>query len=343
MRKYLLPKDGKFYKANLHCHTTYSDGKLTPAQIKQAYMERGYSIVAYTDHCLLVPHHKELTDENFVALNGCELDSPEPGIDRMHRKTCHMCFIALDPENVTTPFYHSEKYVFGNMTEYRDKVKRDESVPDYERDHTSECICDMMSKGREMGFFITYNHPTWSLENYSDYINFHGMHAMEMYNYLSRVGGHEDINPRVYDDILRGGERIYCIGADDNHNGRAFDHRRCDSFGAWTMIRAEKLEYTAVTDALLKGHFYASTGPEIKELYLENGEIHIQTSPCESIIMHTNCRRSVSVHREKGRSLTKASFPVYEDCTYVRFTVFDKKNERADTNAYWTNELLSDK
>ena len=37
MKKYLLPRTGKFYKANLHCHSTVSDGKLTPAELKEAY------------------------------------------------------------------------------------------------------------------------------------------------------------------------------------------------------------------------------------------------------------------------------------------------------------------
>ena len=27
MKEYLLPKDGSFFKANLHTHTTVSDGK----------------------------------------------------------------------------------------------------------------------------------------------------------------------------------------------------------------------------------------------------------------------------------------------------------------------------
>ena len=27
MKKYLLPNTGNYYKANLHCHTTLSDGK----------------------------------------------------------------------------------------------------------------------------------------------------------------------------------------------------------------------------------------------------------------------------------------------------------------------------
>ena len=52
MRKYLLPKEGNFYKANLHCHTNLSDGDFTPEEIKEMYKTEGYSVVAYTDHDL---------------------------------------------------------------------------------------------------------------------------------------------------------------------------------------------------------------------------------------------------------------------------------------------------
>ena len=39
MKKYLLPENGNFYKANLHCHTNISDGKLTPAERKAVHLE----------------------------------------------------------------------------------------------------------------------------------------------------------------------------------------------------------------------------------------------------------------------------------------------------------------
>ncbi len=42
MRKYLLPKEGSFYKANLHCHTTVSDGGMTPEEIKNLFKSKGY-------------------------------------------------------------------------------------------------------------------------------------------------------------------------------------------------------------------------------------------------------------------------------------------------------------
>lgn len=64
MRKYLLPKEGEFYKANLHMHTTISDGVLTPQEVKRLYVNEGYSIVAFSDHEVMVPHNY-LTDDNF--------------------------------------------------------------------------------------------------------------------------------------------------------------------------------------------------------------------------------------------------------------------------------------
>ncbi len=63
MKKYLLPEKGKFYKANLHSHSTVSDGAWTPEQMKKEYMARGYSIIAYTDHNVMVDH-SYLADEN---------------------------------------------------------------------------------------------------------------------------------------------------------------------------------------------------------------------------------------------------------------------------------------
>jgi len=37
-------------KANLHAHTTQSDGTLTPAEVIDRYAERGYGVLAITDH-----------------------------------------------------------------------------------------------------------------------------------------------------------------------------------------------------------------------------------------------------------------------------------------------------
>ena len=122
MKKYLLPKDGQFYKANLHCHTNFSDGRKTPAEVKEIYRKLGYSIVAYTDHDILIPHD-ELNDDTFLALHGFEIEMSDyrPEILSVHRRTCHICCIGLEPENLVQPCWHrtlyQTHYFYGNAKE----------------------------------------------------------------------------------------------------------------------------------------------------------------------------------------------------------------------------------
>lgn len=73
----LLPAAGRFYKANLHCHTVLSDGRWTKEQVKAEYQRRGYSIVAFTDH-RHYGWHPELMDDGFVPLAAYEADLNEP-------------------------------------------------------------------------------------------------------------------------------------------------------------------------------------------------------------------------------------------------------------------------
>ena len=65
--KHLLPQVPRYFKANLHTHTTISDGVWTPEKTKQVYKENGYQIMAYTDQEVCIPH-PELDEEDFLAL-----------------------------------------------------------------------------------------------------------------------------------------------------------------------------------------------------------------------------------------------------------------------------------
>jgi len=334
-----LPENGQFYKANLHCHSTISDGKLTPEEIKKHYLDHGYAVVAYTDHDIMIPHD-ELADENFLPLHGYEMEVNQYwGGDFSLTKTCHMCLIALEPDNLRQVCWHRETYLFGNAPKYREQAQFYEEEADYVRVYTPECISDMMKKGREKGFFVTYNHPVWSMEEREQYINYHNMHAMEICNYGCVKGGYEDYVPAIYDEMLRSGKRIYCIATDDNHNYRDVTDPNCDSFGGFTMIKAEKLDYRAITSALEKGHFYASQGPEIKSLWYEDGKLHITCGPVKSIVFSYGTRRAHTIHAPEGEYLTSAEAPVTDNCIYVRVTVTDESGKPANTNAYFVDEL----
>ncbi len=318
MRQYLLPESGTFYKANLHSHSTVSDGRWSPEEIKRRYRERGYSVVAYTDHHVLV-RHNELTDENFVALNGLEIGAID-GAPKKRRKNCDFCLIALSPEIGQSPEWN------------KDGTPPDELGRRVLMKYDPAFVNAVLADARRMGFFVTYNHPTWSLAEYGDYIRYDGMQAMEICNYGCVALGYDEHNARIYSDLLRAGKRLYCIAADDNHN------KVEDSFGGFTMIKAEGLTYTQIADALQKGHFYASEGPLIHSLYWEDGKVCVTTSPVQAIFI-TKPIRSADVRREAGKPVTDACFEVSPDDGYFFITAVGQDGTKAYTHAYFTDEL----
>ena len=345
MKKFLLPESGNYYKANLHCHSTISDGRLTPEELKQAYMEKGYSIIAYTDHDVFLPH-TELNDENFLALHGFEVEmmGPLAPDDKKgkYRKRCHLCFVALEQDNLNQICWHRSKYVWGNGLKYKDQVKFDENEPDFERSMDPARINEMIRIGREKGFFVTYNHPVWSQEKYEEYMAYDGMHAMEIYNHSSAIVGHEEYCYLIYDYMLRDGKKLYCIAADDNHNGRDVNAPGSDSFGGFIWIKADKLEYRTITKALEDGHFYASTGPEIYDLWYEDGYIHARTSDAIKISANYAGLKGCAVHGTEDAPVNEAVLPVDPDDKFVRLTVFDKRGNRATTSAYFVEDLMKE-
>ncbi len=319
MRKYLLSEKGKDFKANLHCHSKVSDGELTPEQLKDVYMKAGYSIIAYTDHDYFKTHN-DLTDEGFLALNGYELavGDKSSGIGR----TCHFCFIARDPDMKEQVCVYPSRY-----------LPEGTEAP-FVKEYSPEAINAMMKAGRDANFFVTYNHPCWSQERYPQYMTYEGMHAMEIVNFGCLVTGWDDECDYVYDDMIRGGKRIFCIATDDNHNCFPQESRDWDSFGGFTVIRADGLDYKTITDALFAGNFYASEAPLINELYIEDGQVHITCSPADRIFLSTD-RMSAAIKFAEKEPLTAASFKISEKAKYIRLTVVDERGNKAFTNAYF--------
>lgn len=88
----------------------------------------------------------------------------------------------------------------------------------------------------------------------------------------------------------------------------------------------------AITDALFTGNFYASQGPEIYDLYLEDGKIHVTCSDADMILLNTAWRTAKSAFAKPGEALKEAVFDYNEEDVYLKITVRDKNGKYADTN-----------
>ena len=112
------------------------------------------------------------------------------------------------------------------------------------------------------------------------------------------------------------------------------------------MIKSDRLDYDSIAKALLDGHFYASEGPEIFDLYYnsDDGRIYIKTSEAASITMSFGGRyNSAKTAPKKGETITEASFTMNrKDGEYIRFIVRDVYGREAHTHAYYAEEIYAE-
>lgn len=317
MKKHLLPFGKNTYKANLHMHTTVSDGYLTPEDTKKVYMSAGYSIVAYTDHTHFCPHN-ELSDEHFLAINSVEVHALEDCYEHWTlNRVYHLNLYAKDPDM-------NEEFVFD---------------PHH---YSLEWANEIIERANRKGFLVCYNHPVWSKQNYEDYASLKGLWAVENYNTGCVLVGDEDTMQPI-DDLLRKGEKVFPVATDDTHI-------EADLFGGWIDVKADDLQYKTVMNALERGDFYASTGPAIRELSIENGILHVACSPAATVNVHSE--RIYGKHKKamNGELLTEVEFDLNDYINvshseklrylpYIRVTVTDEHGKQANTRPYTLDEL----
>ena len=337
MRKYLLPDSDNFYKANLHVHTTVSDGQMTPEEIKRIYKEHGYSIVAFTDHEIMVPQ-AHLTDGEFLAITSTEISVNERcDCDFNFTKTYHLnIYSPLENKKCFGSFDRSKMWLEGSM-KYITREQEDCSIY---RTYDIENVNRVIQIANDEGCLVSYNHPVWSLQDYSDYIGLRGLWGIELYNTGCARNGYRD-SDKPLDDLLRIGERVFPLATDDAH-------RIEDCFGGFVMIRAGELSYDSVFSALRDGDFYASEGPEIYEISIDDGIVSIRTSPVAFASLSTDTRFNYTRRCEEG-NMTEVSFDIkwYLERSrdgvnrhqYIRLTLMDSSGRHAYSRAYFLDEF----
>lgn len=332
-----ISSDSKQFKANLHSHTNLSDGKLSVDEMIAAYKERGYSVLAITDH--EAPYdHSDKSDDKLLLITGyeayirpseeCEMDPFGPEI--------HMNLLARDKHNVAYVGYDPKfvKYM---------PLELAESRPKYgtlgKREFTTEYIQKFIDEAKKAGYLVTYNHPVWSMHDEADILALDGFFSLEIYNTGSMMINGSENNLPLYERMLRQGKFIGVHGADDNHNKQPLDDFLSDSFGAWTMIIAPELSYEEIIRALDEKRFYASTGPVINALSFDGIKVHLEFSDAQRVIMHVTPKRAKNAYNHDGSSFNSADFEIPDYAPWVYFSVIAKDGTSAHTRAFTREEL----
>lgn len=289
-------KPGRFYRGNLHTHSTRSDGTLTPEQVVAAYRDQGYHFVAVTDHFLSqygypITDTRALRSDSFTTLLGAELHGPRTEVGELW----HLLAVGLPLD-------------FAPATP-------DETGP------------ALAARAAAAGAFVGIAHPAWYNLTLADALTIEAAHAVEVYNATCA-----QLNDRGeswhFADMLLTRRRLHAFAADDAHF-----KERPDAFAAWVQVKAAALAPDALLAALKAGHYYSSQGPTIDEIRVVDGQLAIACSPARLIVVSGRGSAARSV---RGEHVTECRLSLAPFAgSYCRVTVIDAAGRRAWSNPIW--------
>lgn len=299
IRQAAFEKKGTFLKGNLHCHTTVSDGKTPPDALIRQYEAFGYDFLAITDHRIYNFRNYE-KNSSLLILPGMEADRRVNGTGM---PVVHIVSVGPVENNGFT----------------------DEQSVIYKIGGTQEDCQDILDDIRTAGNLAILAHPMWSGNTVEAVKALHGFRMIEVWNSVCALRDGTDSNSYHWDALLYEGCRVWGVASDDAHSLQYACH-------GFVRVNAEK-NVSSILKALENGEFYASTGPEIYDFYVEDGEAYIVCSPVDQIIFRNfACPHSII----RGENMTGGQIKLRECCTdYIRAEIVDAQGHRA-----WTNPIF---
>lgn len=288
-------RPGQFRRGNLHCHSTHSDGLLSPEAVCAVYAKAGYDFLCISDH-FLDRFGYPLTDatpferDGFVTVRGAELHAGrvESG------EHWHLLGIGLPAD-----FAHPAP---------------DETGP------------AMAKRALDAGAFVVANHPAWYNLGEDEIRSLGPIHAIEAWNATTAGLNDRADSWHVFDRLLLGGGRYTACATDDAH----FTERD-DALAGWVWVKTQERTAAQIVEALKAGAYYSSTGPEIQDISMDDsGRLVVSCSPAAWIFARGN---GSAVVEAKGVNLTGAVLDTSGlDAPWCRVTVMDREGRRAWSN-----------
>jgi predicted metal-dependent phosphoesterase TrpH len=282
-------RPGRWFKGNLHTHTTQSDGKLSPAENMLWHAQQGYDFIGFTDHNVVTDPNTFSSNPPLLAIPGVEISA--------RRGTVEYHVLGIGVDSMPVPR--------GTDTQ------------------------DAISAVNAAGGICFIAHPYWHDHTLDDLLILKGHLGIEIFNtgcWLEINKGHALVH---WDGVLRRGQRVYGIAADDSHF-RYPDHGR-----GWIMVKAEALSRASILEALRQGQFYSTMGPEIYDVQLEGNQVTIHCSPARTVFLIGDiwhCPHAVQAW--DGQPISEATLTLHPSQQYFRVEVVDLTGQSAWSNAY---------
>jgi hypothetical protein len=299
---------GRFWRGNLHTHSTRSDGVLSPEEVCRRYKAEGYDFMALTDHFVgaygyPIVDTVPMRDAGFTTILGAELHSGAMA----NGELWHILAVGLPADFAPS------------------------NSPSFVPVAGQETGAEIAARAVAAGAFVAIAHPQWSGLTLADARTITAAHAVEIYNHGCAMGCDRPDGFAIADLLLTEGRKLTLIATDDAHFSEP------DHFGGWVMVKAEANEPEALLSALKAGHFYSSQGPELRDVRIEGGKLIVECSAVSSIVALGWGTGAKAVH---GHSMTRGevSLDRLNNSPWIRAAVIDSAGKRAWSNPIWLGE-----
>ncbi len=286
-----IDKNGdKWFKGNLHTHTTVSDGRSTPEDTLKLYSDAGYDFIALTDHYKYGNGGGDPTT-GILVVPGCEYHTGTRVSDGVY----HIVSVFADSE----PDIH--------------RANSDPLPP----------VQTIIDKIKDANGIAILAHPAWSLDDPDRVLKFERLDACEIYNTVSG----KPWNLRPYsglfvDAIYAQGSHIGLVAADDAH---FYDGDACQSF---VYVKAEECTVESLREAILRGDCVASQGPMVRVRFEDKKIIAETDEKVKDITFYSDAFFARGRVHTSDDGLTSAEYAPsigYETFVRVEVTDFDGK------------------
>lgn len=288
----LLSASRGFLKCNFHCHTTCSDGRLSPKDVMAAYRALDYDVLAITDHREVTRPAADEIPAGLMLIPGTELDFLLP------TQAVHLLGLGVSPDIADC----------------------------WNPNGTPQQAIDSI---RACGGRAVLAHPAWSLNTTELMCSFRGLSGVEIFNSVSSVPTNalRGDSAAMLDPVFANGQLLNCFANDDSHRYEG----ECGMSA--TMLNTDDRSVAGVLRAIDEGRFYATQGPEIRELSLTDGVLHIACSPAKYIIFYSN-EVWIPNRTRAVEGQTSADYVISPRETFVRVQVVAEDGKSA-----WTSPI----
>ena len=176
-------------------------------------------------------------------------------------------------------------------------------------------------------------HPYWSCIGAQELLALEGYLGIEVFNTSCHYSVAKGYSTVIWDLLLCRGKNLFGFATDDAHY-HSDALRPVDICGACIMVKAEALTRESILGSIRKGWFYASSGPEIRNVRVLDERIVVETSRVKKINVIGNGPKGKSYTAPPGETLEGIEH-LRRDEAYIRIECCDDNDKWAWTNCVY--------